>query len=359
MAHAQASAGRIKPFLLWLTIFYTAWLTLVTACDLWSVVASHWPIAVAMSFGSYIAGATPMGGGTVGFPVLVLLFDLPGSLGRNFGLAVQSIGMVSASIYIIAMRYPVDWGLLRPALVGSLIGTPLGAAWVAPFIPDLWVKLTFAIIWASFGILHLVKLRELVSHQGENARWRRWNRGIGLAVGLFGGVAASITGVGIDMVLYATMVLLFQADLKIAIPSSVIVMACTSLIGISSNLLLQQVNPQLYHVDREVFNNWLAAAPVVAVGAPLGALVVNLISRTPTLLLVSLLCVGQYVWTLIHEQVRGTALVASIVAVLLLNGIFHVLYRWGRGEHVLESPHEMAAHEAAHLPEAAVCEVEP
>ena len=99
-----------------------------------------------MTLGSYLAGSTPMGGGTVGFPVLVLLFEQPGSLGRNFGLAIQSIGMVSASIYILCRRQPVDWKLLRPALLGSLIGTPLGCFFVAPFVPDIWVKLTFAVI---------------------------------------------------------------------------------------------------------------------------------------------------------------------------------------------------------------------
>jgi hypothetical protein len=30
-------------------------------------------MAIAMTIGSYVAGSTPMGGGTVGFPVLFLL----------------------------------------------------------------------------------------------------------------------------------------------------------------------------------------------------------------------------------------------------------------------------------------------
>lgn len=69
---------RLWPFVLWLAVFYTAWITLVTWRGDWANVLSHWPIALAMSFGSYIAGSTPMGGGTVGFPVLVLIFDFPG-----------------------------------------------------------------------------------------------------------------------------------------------------------------------------------------------------------------------------------------------------------------------------------------
>ncbi|MCG6156427.1 sulfite exporter TauE/SafE family protein [Rubinisphaera margarita] len=325
----RSATGRFPylwPFLVWLGIFYTAWLTLVIAGGSIDTLRSHWPIAVAMSFGSYIAGSTPMGGGTVGFPVLVLLFDFPGSLGRNFGLAVQSIGMVSASIYIFSAGIKLNWGILRPAMVGSLIGTPLGALFVAPHVPDLWVKLLFAIVWASFGIMHLVKLRELVAAAGMSSRWRSWENAIGLAVGLSGGVVASITGVGIDMMIYAMLVLLFRADLKTAIPTSVVLMAFTSVIGIASNVGLARLMPGSFAIAPEVFANWLAAAPIVALGAPLGAVVVNLISRTPTLVLVSVLCIGQFVWTIVSEEVSGGTLVASVLAVLGMNGIFHLLY---------------------------------
>lgn len=320
----------LRLFQLWLCAFYATWLGIVATGDLWDTVRDHWPIAVAMAFGSYVAGSTPMGGGTVGFPVLVLLFELPSSLGRNFGLAVQSIGMTSATIYLLSKRQPLDWKLLRPCLLGSLIGTPLGAALLAPIVPDLWVKLLFAVVWASFGIMHLVKLREIVAATGESTRYAAWDRPIGLTVGVLGGVVASLTGVGIDMMLYATLVLLFQADLKIAIPTSVVVMAFTSVVGIATNLLLAKFWPNQYRVDPEVFANWLAAAPVVAVGAPFGALVVSLISRTPTLVFVSLLCLAQFVWTLVDQRVTGWPLVGAIVGVLAMNAVFHELYKWGR-----------------------------
>lgn len=326
------------PFGLWLAVFFCGWLVLVITGQYWATVRSHWPIALSMAFGSYIAGSTPMGGGSVGFPVLVLLFELPGSLGRNFGLAVQSIGMVSAAIYLFSARRPMDFGLLKPALLGALIGTPLGAAWVAPFVPDLWVKLTFAVVWCSFGIMHLLKLNELIAAQGVSSRWRHKDRSIGLAVGMIGGVVASITGVGIDMVVYATLVLLYRADLKIAIPTSVVLMAFTSLIGIASNMVLSRINPALYEISPEVFANWLAAAPVVALGAPFGALVVNLMPRKPTLLLVSLLCILQFIWTVVHEQVTGSALAAAVVAVLAMMAAFRLLYCLGHGQSALEDP---------------------
>lgn len=323
---SPARKGLPRLFLLWLVSFYVGWSLLVFVGGHWDTVRSHWPISLSMAFGSYIAGSTPMGGGTVGFPVLVLLFDLPGSLGRNFGLAVQSIGMVSASIYLLSARRPLAWSLLRPALIGSAIGTPLGAAFIAPHVPDLWIKLLFAVVWASFGILHLVKLGELVAMAGWGRSLPRFDVPLGLAVGVIGGVVASITGVGIDMIIYAVLVLLYRMDLKISIPTSVVLMAFTSLIGIGTNALLARIDPSVWAIDPEVFANWLAAAPIVAVGAPFGAIIVNRISRKPTLLIVSILCIGQFIWTIVAERVGGPALAISITAVLALNVLFHLVY---------------------------------
>jgi hypothetical protein len=89
-------------------------------------------------------------------------------------------------------------------------------------------------------------------------------------------------------------------------------------------------------MDPEVFANWMAAAPVVALGAPFGAFVVSLISRTPTLIFVSLLCIGQFVWTVLEEEVTGMALFGALFAVMLCLGIFEFLYRQGRTATVVD-----------------------
>lgn len=281
---------------LWLACFYAVWAWLLWGHDRWGEVVTHWPIAVAMTFGSYIAGSTPMGGGTVGFPILVLLFEMPATLGRDFSFAVQSIGMTSASIFILARRQPLAWATLKGSMVGAVIGLPIGLAFVAPAAPDLVIKLVFAIIWASFGVLHLYRLREIAGNEGMTDFGERWD----FRVGFFSGViaaatAASVTGVGIDMMVYAVLVLLCRADLKIAIPTSVIIMAFTSLLGVLLKTVTTGMQPG-------VFENWLAAAPIVALGAPLGVFVVSLLGRKPTLLVVALLCVGQFVWTCHSER---------------------------------------------------------
>ena len=232
------------PFLIWLAAFYSAWLALVVIGGHWQTVLAHWQIAATMAAGSYIAGSTPMGGGTVAFPMLVLFMDLPATLGRDFSFAVQSIGMTSASIYILCTRQPVEWPMLRAALAGSLIGTPLGILFVAPLVSETFIKLLFATMWCSFGLLHLHRIREITAYVGMTPHDVTFDYRAGFAVGLAGGATvASVTGVGIDMMIYLVLVLLCHADLKIAIPTSVVLMAFTSLVGIAAKLTTGGVTP--------------------------------------------------------------------------------------------------------------------
>ncbi len=318
---SQASRAALPwPWLLWLAFFYSGWMSIVLIGGHLQATLEHWPIALAMSAGSYVAGSTPMGGGTVGFPILVLLFGMPASIGRDFSFAVQSIGMVSAAIFILATRKPFAWGILKWAMVGSLVGTPLGTALIAPHANDLFIKLLFAILWASFGVMTLIRVREMARYQGMTNAGAKTERAIGLFAGLFGGaLIASLTGVGIDMLVYTLLVLVLRCDLKVAIPTSVMIMAWTSLVGLASMVLFGDV-------QQEVWLNWLAAAPIVALGAPLGVMVVNRIGRTPTLIFVSFLCLGQFVWTLIDASVGVYVAALSVAGVLAANFAFHMLY---------------------------------
>jgi len=315
----------LRPWLLWLAGFYGIWIGVVLLGNHWQTLGEHWGIALAMALGSYAAGSTPMGGGTVGFPVLVLLFGEAPTLGRDFSFAIQSVGMTSATIFILCRRQPIEWPMLRWAVLGSLIGTPVGVLFVAPLFSGLLIKVLFAVVWCSFGVLHLYRLKEIVRHEGLAPGAHRFDRNAGFLVGLLAGATvSSITGVGVDMVLYAVLVLLCQADLRIAIPTSVIIMAFTSLVGLATKTLFGSL-------QSGVFENWLAAAPVVILGAPLGAFIVSRIGRKPTLLLVSILCVVQFLWTLQNEWaalgVAGAGV--ALAGVLLFNLGFEYLHRVG------------------------------
>jgi uncharacterized membrane protein YfcA len=325
MTIKSAPRKHLWVWFLWLVLFYATWLLLLQAEGAWQAAKDHWAIALAMALGSYAAGSTPMGGGTVGFPVLVLFFEMPATLGRDFSFAVQSIGMVSASIFILARRQPLAWAMLKGSMAGAVIGAPLGILFFAPLVPDLWIKVTFAVLWGSFGVLHLYRINEISSHTGMTDFDEHWDHRVGFSLGLVASLlAVSVTGVGVDMVLYAALVLLCRADLKIAIPTSVIIMAFTSVCGVAVKSFTNSWQPGVYE-------NWLAAAPVVALGAPLGVFVVDRIGRKPILLIVAALCVGQFVWTCFAEQeaLGFTGIVVALGALGLCLWVFERLRAWG------------------------------
>jgi hypothetical protein len=215
--------------------------------------------------------------------------------------------------------------MLRGAVLGVTVGLPVGILFVAPLVSELWIKVVFAVVWGSFGVLHVWRIDEIAGRTGMIDFDERWDRRVGFAVGLVSGaLVVAVSGVGVDMVLYTVLVLLCRADLKVAIPTSVIIMAYASVLGVATKALSTGMQPGVY-------GNWLAAAPIVALGAPMGVFVVDRIGRKPTLFVVAVLCVGQLVWTLVHERsVLGAGGVAlCLCAVVACLGGFELLRALG------------------------------
>jgi uncharacterized protein len=77
--------------------------------------------------------------------------------------------------------------------------------------------------------------------------------------------------------------------------------------------------------------SWLAAAPVVALGAPFGAFIVNRLGRKLTLYIVAFLCIAQFFWTLQQSfPVLGSlGVVAALLSVMVFNLGLEVLWRLG------------------------------
>src|SRR6266576_2421304 len=104
MATAQLKASpppvSLRNWKIYCAAFLAIWAVMVVGFGLWAQGLAHWRMSLVMIFGSLVAGSTPMGGGTVAFPILVLVFGQPPNLGRNFGMAIQALGMTSAMIFI-------------------------------------------------------------------------------------------------------------------------------------------------------------------------------------------------------------------------------------------------------------------
>ena len=307
---------------LWVVVFLATWLGIVLQGEHLSELLNEWAIALAMLLGSYFAGSTPMGGGVVGFPTLVLLLDQPAAIGRDFSLAIQAIGMTSASILVFCLRRPLAWGVLRWGLVGSLIGTPLGCLLLAAHVPDLAAKLTFAVLLASYGIVQIRHGRSF-AERGEQDSGGDSDPAVtpalAIMVGVIGGLLSSVIGVGIDTLSYIVLVLFLGCEVRAALYTSVVLMAVTSVLGII-------LNAAMGVVPDSVFTYWLTASPVVLFGAPLGVAVALVLPRWAVLGVVNVLCLLQFFWMGVHEHLTpmewGLAILGVAVGWFLFERVY-------------------------------------
>ncbi|MFU2508769.1 sulfite exporter TauE/SafE family protein [Pseudoalteromonas sp. ASV78] len=242
--------------LIWLQGFQSAAYQIIAELD----------IALTMALGSFVAGGTALGGGAVAFPVMTKVLGIEPSTAKVFSLAIQSFGMTAATITIICRRIPVYTNVILMALPMSALGVALSLLYIAPFSPRLVVKSIFSFLLLCFALTLLLrwwrKAHHLPSREFIKPALPRF-----MLVAFVGGILSGLVGSGADIALFALLVIAYNADIKKATATSVIVMAFTSLVGSAINAwYLQQITP-------EIESYLLAAIPVVVIGAPLGAYV--------------------------------------------------------------------------------------
>lgn len=274
------------------------WLIYVTAAGHWGRVGDQWASALTMVFGSFVAGSTPQGGGAVAFPVFTKILEVDAQVARSFSLCIQAVGMGAASLAIIVNRRRVEWRAVAIAVPGAIAGFLFGLYvlgdsgdlfWPSR-VPGAYVKVTFTLIVAAMALVVYLGYRvQLLERLDEMPKpTTRTVTTIALA-GLLGGVASSLVGSGSDVILYLAVVVLIGVSPRVGVPTSVIVMAIVSVLGF---VLLGFVDGQLsIALDSngdvvgvggetvepldgsryDLFGLWLAAAPVVGFGAPVGS----------------------------------------------------------------------------------------
>ena len=256
---------------LWLAVFYGVWAWLVLAKGnsqfSRSAMADH---ALRPALGNYVLPVRHMVATRLSFPVLVLLFKIPTRSAGNFQFAIQSIGMVSAAIFIISRQQPLAWSMLKGAMLGAVIGLPFGIFFFAPIVLWLWIKLIFAIIWASFGVLHLYRLsRKSLRTPSRQMKFdEHWDFRVELlSESVLPSVIVSVTGVGIEMMLYARSCCSVGLTLN-RIPSAVVLIGFTSALGIG-------IKPNDWS-SAEVYGNGWQQRACVPLGAPSLPVVISL-----------------------------------------------------------------------------------
>ncbi|MGR9053436.1 MAG: sulfite exporter TauE/SafE family protein, partial [Gammaproteobacteria bacterium] len=156
--------------------------------------------------------------------------------------------------------------------------------------------------------------RERRYHQLMPA-YGRTEKAVMLSAGALGGTMTGLVGNGIDIVCFSVMVLLFRLPEKVSTPTSVILMAVNSLVGFLLHLTL------IGDFTETVKNYWLAAVPVVVVGAPLGAFFCTKLSNKTIAVILIVLIVSELISSLclipMTPEIAGISLTVFVLFSLL------------------------------------------
>jgi uncharacterized membrane protein YfcA len=271
-----------------------------------------WKVALTMVFGSIVGGGTSEGGGAIAFPIFTKLLHIAPYDARNFSLAIQSVGMGAASLSILYLRVPIERRALLYAGVPGIAGVIFGARWIAPFIPPVIVRTSFTVLVTSLGIALLLVNREGGATRNSKLPWfGGQERIILIAAGFLGGIVSALVGTGENAVAFMVMVLLFRINEKVVTPTTVILMTMATIPGFLVHLFwLKDFSPT-------VLGYWLAAVPIVAVGAPLGALICSFMSRRAIVNVLLALIALEFVSTVALVPISRSVLLASVGTLLV------------------------------------------
>jgi uncharacterized protein len=286
---------------------------------------ADWQVALTMVFGSLVGGGTSEGGGAIAFPIFTKLLHIAPRDARNFSLAIQSIGMGAASLSILYLRIPIERRALFYAGVPGVIGVVFGAYFVAPLIPPVFVRTSFTVLVSSMGVALLLLNRETTVLRNERIPiFRTSEKSILIAAGFLGGVVSALVGTGINSVVFMVMVLLFRINEKIVTPTTVILMTMVTVPGFLFHVfVLKDFTPT-------VMGYWMAAVPVVVVGAPVGALICSHMKRHSIVFLLLFLIALEFLSTLLLVPMSRSVLWVSLLTLAVCGCIEWAMSRTTR-----------------------------
>jgi len=290
------------------------WLLLAADNAMGQLFKEYWSSALTMLFGSFVAGATPLGGGAVSFPIFTKVLNVDTEQAKVFGLFIQSVGMTFATLLFVSLNIKIHWRWIAWLLPSSLVGLIIGLFYLP--VAGEHIRLLLSVFVIISGIL-LVKTQLMYCSRGPVQVSRRAL----ILLGLPAGVLSSLVGTGADALLFFCVVLIFRQNVKATIPTTVSYMAVCSLVG-AVILLMSQATP----ISSFTINSWIVAAPVVAIGAPLGGFAMSKMSPKCLLLFIKTIILLEGVSTLMLVDLAS--LEKFLLLGLIIAAIVYLATRW-------------------------------
>lgn len=319
--------SRFRTDLLFILFIWIVWAFCMGVWNQWGLFVENWFMSVTMAFGSFIAGSTSQGGGAVAFPVMTLGFNIDPHSARDFSLMIQSVGMTSAAITIFARRIAVEKFTLVFAGMGGVIGVGIGLHWIQPFFAANPTKIFFVSLWLAFGLALIFINRIKRPLRFETLPEKSPKIAVLLFLtGIPGGMVSGLLGSGLDMLVFAVLLLGFRVCEKVATPTSVILMAIVSVAGFAWRLLF----PGEMEILPKTWEYWWVCVPVVAIGAPLGARFISGRGRRFVVGLLLFLILAQFIAALVIIPFDQSLILLAVCTFLIGTALFRLIWFAGK-----------------------------
>lgn len=350
-------------------LFTIGWIVFVLTAGHLDRVIDNWRSSATMVFGSFVAGSTPQGGGAVAFPVFTKVIGIPAPVARTFSLTIQATGMVMASLSIILAGRKIDWKALGLGVGGGTVGFAIGlfalgdpsTPYWSPRVDPAFVKVAFTI--AIFAVAVIVRICSTRSTKYDAVPdWGRRSVLVMIGFAVVGGLFSALAGSGTDVFLFVFIVLVAEVTPRVAIPTSIVAMATVSVLGFAVlglwhgqlDIALDPSGGDVVSVGGNAFGPesavqfdlygiWLAAAPIVVWGAPLGAWVAAKVSERVVIAFVATMALLEVATTALFLDALRTNIVLLIFGVVGLALAYLGVHRLDRlGEWIMADGDEPA-----------------
>ncbi len=291
---------------------WAIWL-LFTNFNGFNIILDNITIALTMLLGSFVAGSTSVGGGAVAFPIFTKVLHIDSNTALIFSLAIQSVGMTAASLMIVLTKMPICFRIIRYSIIAGGLGLLTSLFVVRLHISNADIKYLFSCFsfLVAAGLIWIRLNYDKALHL-DNPK----PSAIALTISCFiGGMLSGIIGTGIDFIVFTLMIFMWHYDFKKAIATSVVIMAINALIGFTAILLTTN------QFSDTIINYWLAAVPIVVIGAPLGALACKYAHKNIMLYFLLVLILIDIVSTVVIMGLKPNYLI--LLAIVFMGCIYY------------------------------------
>lgn len=278
-------------------------------------IANYWEISLTMVFGSLVGGGTSEGGGAVAFPVMTKVLAIPAPQARLFTFAIQSFGMGAATLSIIINRVPVEWHAIRNGAPFAIAGVVISSLVLTPVLDAPTVRLVFTAILASLALALFISRRLAPGRRDWLDPCGNTERFLIMGAGLAGGLLSGVAGLGENAVMFTLLVLGFRVCERVITPTTVVLLTVVSWTGFATHVFLMN------DFTGPVVDRWLAAVPIVAFGAPTGALICTRMSRDTIVRILYALIGVEFVSTLLLVPMSTERAVLFAIAITAFSAV--------------------------------------